>query len=562
MSKTPAHPRKRQMIFFDQAPRLVAILTFITGTVALISAAIPDMRPEKLPIFLNGLSALTLTFGGLALMALSLGLVRKLKTAWALTLIACAHGAAITLIFKPRISEAVMYIALVILLLAARKSFYRRSSLSSLKFTRLWFMAALLVVAVAGFLALLWVSHQRGFVEASFTDLILDPDLGQAGRPIAFALLTLGLGAFFIIFASPARTRPALPDDADVHRLTALFKTADTPRPDNALAYAGDKTLFYGPDRKAAIAYAKAGKMHIAMGPPIGPRTAWKDTLEAWRAQADLTGETVAIYAATPDLLPDLLDLGFKVEKIGENAILDLPDFSLSGRKREVIRRGSRKIAERAGGTFEMALPPHSPDLLARLAPVSNAWLAANGTHEKAFSLGKFEPEFLNHCPIGIVALNGETVAFGTLLTTPDNSWAGIDLMRYDPDKAITNTMDFLLVELIQWARQEEYQAFDLAMAPLSGLIDAEYAPLFARIGHFIFERGERFYNFKGLRRFKQKFNPRWEPRYIATPKYWQLPIALAHAARLTNKAAPETSKARPIGQAQNTLYKTDNIGD
>jgi lysylphosphatidylglycerol synthetase-like protein (DUF2156 family) len=176
--------------------------------------------------------------------------------------------------------------------------------------------------------------------------------------------------------------------------------------------------------------------------------------------------------------------------------------------------------------------------------------LAANGTHEKAFSLGKFDPAFLSQCPIGIVALNGETVAFGSLLITPDKSWAGIDLMRYAPEKAVTNTMDFLLVELIQWARQEGYQAFDLAMAPLSGLIDAEYVPLFARIGHFIFEKGERFYNFKGLRRFKQKFDPRWEPRYIAAPKYWQLPIALAHAARLTNKAASTDAPTKPNRQA------------
>jgi len=127
--------------------------------------------------------------------------------------------------------------------------------------------------------------------------------------------------------------------------------------------------------------------------------------------------------------------------------------------------------------------------------------------------------------------------------------------MRYDPEKSVTNTMDFLLVEMIQWAREEDYQAFSLAMAPLSGLVDAEYAPLFARIGHLIFERGERFYNFKGLRRFKQKFDPRWEPRYIATPKYWSLPVALALAAHLTNKTAPQPNAAayyRPPETAQN----------
>ena len=534
-----------QTSFFEYAPRLLALLTFAAGALALISASIPDIRPAKLPIFLTGISGITLAFGGLALMTLSLGLVRKMKPAWTLSLLACLHGLLATAWLKPRPIEAVMYVLLIGLLLIARKSFYRRSSLANLKFTRLWFLATLLSITVAGFFALLWVSHQGGFVEARFVDLILDPDLGKAGRPIAFALLTLGLGAFFIIFASPARMQSRRPDDEDFNQLTRLFATADAARPDNALAFAGDKTLYYGPQKKAVIAYGETRGMYIAMGPPIGPKEHWRATLDAFRAHAEANAVRVAIYAAPPDLLPDLLDLGFRVEKIGENAVLDLPDFSLSGRKREVIRRGRRKIAERSGGTFQLALPPHSPELLQRLTPVSNAWLEANGGSEKAFSLGKFAPALLNQCPIGIVALNGDIVAFGSLLLTPDKAWAGIDLMRYNPDTAITNTMDFLLVELILWAKDSGYQAFDLSMAPLSGLVDAEYAPLFARIGRFIFERGERFYNFKGLRRFKQKFNPRWEPRYVAAPGYWSLPIALANAARLTNKSKHETPPPR-----------------
>jgi lysylphosphatidylglycerol synthetase-like protein (DUF2156 family) len=71
-------------------------------------------------------------------------------------------------------------------------------------------------------------------------------------------------------------------------------------------------------------------------------------------------------------------------------------------------------------------------------------------------------------------------------------------------------------------------------MAPLSGLVQDEMAPLYARIGQFIFERGERFYNFQGIRRFKEKVDPVWEPRYLAAPGYWSLPIVLAHVARLT----------------------------
>ncbi|MEL7130401.1 MAG: phosphatidylglycerol lysyltransferase domain-containing protein, partial [Pseudomonadota bacterium] len=224
-------------------------------------------------------------------------------------------------------------------------------------------------------------------------------------------------------------------------------------------------------------------------------------------------------------------------------AILDLSDFSLSGRKREVIRRSRRKLAERQGATFEMSFPPHKEQLLDDLRSVSDLWLADNGGREKSFSLGKFDAAYLDRCPIGIVKIGGRAVGFGSLMVTPNKSWAGIDLMRYDPENAVTNTMDFLLVELIMWAKDDGYSKFDLAMVPLSGLVKEDVAPLFAQFGRFVFERGERFYNFQGLRRFKQKFNPQWEPRYIAAPGYWTLPILLAQVAFLTNSQKASTEQ-------------------
>ncbi|MEO1787690.1 MAG: phosphatidylglycerol lysyltransferase domain-containing protein [Pseudomonadota bacterium] len=523
---------------FDKAPRWIAGATFACGALALISAAIPSGTGGDLPPLVRLMAeapGFGLTVGSLALMTLSLGLLRRLQAAWVLSLIAALHGVLATAAFRPRPLESAMYLLLIALLLVARRSFYRRSSLYRLTFSRTWFLAALLSVAVAGFFSLLWISHQKGFIEARFIDLVIDPVLGIAGRPIALALVLLGLVTLYMAAAHPYRPRPVAPGDGDFDRLTGMVETSDFPRPDNLLAFVGDKSLFYGPDGRAALAYAETGGVRIAMGPPIGPKSAWRDTLDAFSKDAEEKSLRPAVYSVTPELLPDLMDLGFQMEKIGENAILDLPGFSVSGRKREVIRRARRKLAQRSGATFQLSEPPHSNALLARLAPVSDAWLNANGTREKSFSLGLFDGKFLDRCPIGIVEIGGQTAAFGSLLTTHDKSWAGIDLMRYDPAVAVTNTMDFLLVELILWAKAEGFERFDLAMAPLSGLVEHEMAPLYARIGQFIFERGERFYNFQGIRRFKQKFDPVWEPRYIAAPGYWSLPIVLAHVARLTN---------------------------
>lgn len=535
---------------FDRAPRVLSILAFLAGALALISAAIPsEMVPEQKPALrmLSEAPAVTLSIGGLALMVLSLGLARRLKSAWALTTFVAAHGVVATTFLRPRLVELGVYLALLIVLLAARKSFFRRSSLFRIIVPRLWIVGTLFILAIASFAALLWVSHQSGFVEASFLDLLTDPELGMAGRPIAIAAIILGLAVFYFGIASPAWPRPDLAGDADFQTVADLLAQSDDARPDNLLAFVGDKSIHYGPDRSAAMAYMDYKGSRIAMGPPIGPRHAWQDTLKSFRANAESAGLRPAIYSVPPSLLADLHDLDFTFEKIGENAILNLPDFTLSGRKREVIRRSRRKLAERQGATFELSLPPHKPALLAELQEVSDLWLRDNGGREKSFSLGRFDPRFLNQCPIGIVKLGGNTVAFGSLLAAPGKSWVGIDLMRYDPEKAVTNTMDFLLVELILWAKTDGYQKFDLAMAPLSGLVVEDVAPLFARIGNMVFERGERFYNFQGLRRFKQKFNPEWEPRYIAAPGYWALPILLAQVAFLTNQQAaasdPEPSE-------------------
>lgn len=536
-------------ILFERGPRAMAVLVFLAGGLALVSAALPGSDLAAVSRAYRPLTELPgylLAMGGLALMTLSTGLLRRVRAAWLLTLLVVVHGLFLATVFKPRPVEAAMYLSLAVLLLSMRRAFFRKSALSRISFSWTWTLATTLALAVAAFAALLWISHRAGFLEASFHDLILDAELGIAGRPVALALMALLVGSVVWLASNPARRRADPPGDEDMRQVAACLAAAESARPEAVLALAGDKHIFLSPDGAAAIAFGEIGPSRIALGAPLGPKTAWEPALRAFCDAAQRDAMQPAVYAAPPEALPILFDLGFKAEKVGENAILDLTGFSLSGRKREVIRRGRRKLAERHGATFTLSLPPHDPSLLARLKPVSDAWLEANGGHEKGFSLGAFEPGFLKHCPIGVAELDGQAVAFGSLLVTPDRVWAGIDLMRYDPDRAVTNTMDFLLVELILWAQSAGYRWFDLAMAPLSGLVEARHAPVFARIGQLIFERGERFYNFQGLRRFKEKFGPDWEPRYIAAPREATLLAVLARVAQLTSRAPDLAARDGP----------------
>jgi phosphatidylglycerol lysyltransferase len=76
-------------------------------------------------------------------------------------------------------------------------------------------------------------------------------------------------------------------------------------------------------------------------------------------------------------------------------------------------------------------------------------------------------------------------------------------------------SMDALFVHLFVWGKERGFRRFNLGMAPLSGLDRHPLAPAWHRVGNFVFRHGEHFYNFEGLRRYKAKFDPHWEPKYL-----------------------------------------------
>ncbi len=96
--------------------------------------------------------------------------------------------------------------------------------------------------------------------------------------------------------------------------------------------------------------------------------------------------------------------------------------------------------------------------------------------------------------------------------------------------------MDYLFIELFLWGKEKGYQWFNLGTTPLSGLENRSLAPIWNRIGAFIFRHGEHFYNFQGLRQFKEKFSPEWRPKYLASPGGFALPRILLDLAALVSR--------------------------
>jgi len=179
--------------------------------------------------------------------------------------------------------------------------------------------------------------------------------------------------------------------------------------------------------------------------------------------------------------------------------------------------RYAHRRAAREGARFEIIPRAQVPAQLDSLRAVSEQWLSRKGQVEKAFSVARFDARYLSQFDCAVVKLDGRIVAFANLLQTAGGEELSVDLMRYLDDVPY-GTMDFLFVELMLWGRQHGFKSFSLGMAPLAGMPRHRLAPLWARAANMIFRHAEPLYGFEGLRAYKQKFGPTWEPRFIAGP--------------------------------------------
>ena len=238
-------------------------------------------------------------------------------------------------------------------------------------------------------------------------------------------------------------------------------------------------------------------------------------------------------YSVGAGLLPRLVDLGLAVQKIGESALIPLKDFSLEGPSRAPLRQ-ARNRAGRDGASFRVVSKDEVPPLLDRLEALSDEWLAEHDGAEKSFSLGRFDRDYLSRFPVAVVERDGAPVAFANIWTTADKRELSVDLMRYGGD-APRAVMDYLFTELALWGKAEGYGLLDLGMAPLSGLDGRRLAPMMTQLGDFLYEHANAIYGFKGLRAFKDKFDPHWEPLYIAAQSRFLLGVGMSDVALLTS---------------------------
>jgi phosphatidylglycerol lysyltransferase len=499
------------------APQLAAAVTFVAGSVLLLSGAVPtkharlDLLNQYIPLPIIEISHFAGSIVGVGLLLLARGLLRRLDAAYLLAVVLIAAGIVASLLRGLAYEEAFVLACLGVLLAPARDVFYRRAALFDLRLSGGWVAAIAMVVIGSiwvGFFAFRHVEYSHDL----WWQFALDAKAPRFLRA-SLAVAVIGMAAALWQLLRPAAPPPMLAKPADLERARRILAAApDAPA---NVALLGDKSLLFSDRGTAFIMYGVHGRSWVALGDPVGPveeraELAWK-----FRELCDRFDGRPVFYQVDPENLPLYVDLGLSLLKIGEEARLSLPDFSLDSPANRDLRYARRR-ADREGGSFEIVEPAGVLAILPELQEVSDAWLAERKTREKGFSVGYFSADYLKNFHCAVARKEGRIVAFATVWLSGEKEEISIDLMRYRAG-ALYGAMDFLFAELLLWGQREGYRWFSLGMAPLAGLEARPLAPVWYRLGAFAYKLGEHFYNFQGLRAYKAKFAPAWKPKYLAT---------------------------------------------
>jgi len=516
-------------------PQVTGALVFMAGFVLLVSGATPAIDSRiallwrALPLAVLEISHLAGSVIGLALLVLARALFRRLAAAYQLTLWLLAAGIVASLLKGLEVEQALVLAVVMGILWLGRRAFYRPAAIMAERFTPAWIASLVIVISTAVWVGLFAHRH----VEYSHSLWWTFALKGDAPRMLRASLAVVLLAAVFLAMnlLRPSRPEPGRASAEELQRARGLL-----PQADQALANAvlmGDKRLLFSEAGDAFLMYQVSGRSWIALGDPVGRRESQEELVWQFRELSDRHGGWTVFYQVSGERLPLYVDLGLAALKLGEEARVPLADFSLEGSARAELRT-QRRRAERDGATFEVLGAGAFDALLPRLAAISDSWLQDKAVAEKSFSIGAFTPEYVRNFPVALVRCEGDPVAFATLWAAGDGRELAVDLMRFGPD-APRGAMDFLFVELMLWGRAQGFQWLNLGMAPLAGLEQHPLAPAWHRVGNFVFRHGEHFYNFDGLRRYKSKFNPVWESKYLASPGGLVLPRVLLDVSKLVS---------------------------
>lgn len=516
------------------ARRVAAALVGGGGILIILSSASPALQArlvaleQVIPLPLVELGQVTAALAGLVLVVLARGLARGYRSAFR-GAVAVLVVAGLSAILKGLDWEEATILGLLAAAAATQSNLFRRPTRSD------WLEGRDLPLAFAALALFVLVGVVAHRVDAEtlarWTSIGYRLEGARFVRTVASMTLVVLAGGLYVWMR--ARADFVRPGDADIER--ALGMHADWGVHTNPLMVTtGDKAIFFDSDRGFCL-YRTVGPYLVVFADPVvraeGDRESFLTALETYCAELD---RRPLWYQISAGWIPALHDRGYDFFKLGEEAYVHLDHVTLEGHAGKMNRQ-LLKRAERDGLRFRVLEPPEVAARLEELSEISDAWLEHKGLVERGFSIGFFEKDYLCRFRCAVVEEarpGGRLLGFANLLEGPHRQELSVDLMRYRSGGP--SIMDFLMVSLFLEGKASGYARFNLGVAPLAAVGDKRGAHLRERFARLLFQRGEHWYQFQGLRRYKEKFDPEWLPRYMAYRRGLEWPTAIACVSALS----------------------------
>ncbi len=509
----------------------VAVLVLVSGCVMLVSAATPALARrvtvlrQIIPLPLLETSHVATGIIGLFLFVLARGMRKGYRTAYRTTLSLLLAGAVGSLLKGLDYEEAIVLLLTAAVLWTQSKLFTVPSRAGGTTIAILTPIAlALFVFAAVGFAA---------FARTPLSSSLLlsfghHASAARFLRTLSVLLLLSLLAAIYLVLRKPHRFAP--PSDEEVQRALGLLRTFGKGT-NPLMVFNGDKSIHFSGDHGFCL-YRTTQQYLIVFSDPITAPSTERAFVRSLLDRAAELDRSLLFYQVSSHWIPILHDFGYSFFKLGEEAIVDLGRFSIQGNKGKAMRNVLNRFRNEGYG-FAVLQPEEVGGHMQDLRRVSDEWLRSKKSHERQFSIGFFSERYLAAFPCAVVRdKSGTIVAFANILTGPRQEEFSVDLMRYLPE-CPNGVMDLLFLRLFEWGKGSGYLTFNLGMAPLATVGEARQARLQERLANLVFQHGEHWYNFRGLRQFKEKFEPLWMPRYLAYPAFWLGPQALVSVAAL-----------------------------
>jgi lysyl-tRNA synthetase class 2 len=533
------------------APRLLATLSALVGLLTLLDAVVRSERmrvhdlTQVIPVPASAAASAVVAVSGLMLLRVAAGLRKRKQRAWRIAVGVTAVTIVAHVVKAHGIGESLVSVAFLILLITARSQFTAKSDPTSRWLAvRVFFQFA--AVAIVSGMLMLYANPHRIVGSPSFGERLREVVWGLFGAsgPVTlmgdrfndvFAGTMLAFGLSTVIIVALLVLRPSEPiarlSPGDEERLRDLLDKQGERDSLGYFALRRDKSVVWSASGKAAITYRVVQGVALASGDPIGDPEAWPGAIASYRELVDEYGWTPAVMGCS--------ELGATVFKreydlsayaLGDEAIVDVSEFSLEGRPMRGVRQACTRVA-RAGYEVKVRRARDIPRAeLTELIRVADAWRGAEV--ERGFSMALSRLGDPSDCESVMATAYLDGKLRGLLNFVPwGKDGLSLDLMRRDRS-ADNGLNEFMISELINTCPDLGVERVSLNFAVFRDAIERGErigAGPVLRIWRAVIIFLSRFWQIESLYRFNVKFRPYWEPRFLSYPAARDIPrIAIA----------------------------------